>query len=303
MSSILKALKRLENDAGRDRRREPWPSVVAPESRAHRRTRRIFRWNVLLSGLMISAAVVGGLWLFFSRNPDRLARLFPGAGVRGPAAVAPAAPAREALPGASGARGERPSPPAPSEPVSSAPTRAPRGPEAAGAPAAASPSVPDPGPPPVTAPKAPAPRAAPLVPDASTPVLSSRRGEVPERPAPGPPARAVDPSIPDGPAAGGAVPPSAGEVPATPEGLPAEPAPAPQARPDRVAGIAEASDPRFHIQALVWSEIPSERMAVVNGQIVKTGGMVGEVRVTAIGNDYLIFQEGENRWKHRFRVK
>jgi hypothetical protein len=69
------------------------------------------------------------------------------------------------------------------------------------------------------------------------------------------------------------------------------------------ADVVQRSDPRFHIQALVWSEAPEDRMAMVNGNIVKTGGWVDEARIVHIGETFLIFQEKENRWRHPFRVQ
>ena len=96
---------------------------------------------------------------------------------------------------------------------------------------------------------------------------------------------------------------------------PPEPAPAPTPPeepnqtaaaagvPAHLANVARRSDPRFHIQALVWSPAPEGRMAMVNGDIVKTGGLVDDARIIHIGETFLIFQENGNRWRHPFRVK
>ncbi len=69
------------------------------------------------------------------------------------------------------------------------------------------------------------------------------------------------------------------------------------------AAIDQRSDPRYHIQALVWSEAPEGRMAMVNGNIVKTGGAVGEARIVHIGENFIILEENGQKWRHPFRVQ
>ncbi len=89
------------------------------------------------------------------------------------------------------------------------------------------------------------------------------------------------------------------------------PAPEPVASPRQdLAAISEVfetveqrSDPRFLIQALVWAQDPVARMAMVNGRMVKIGSFIDGVSVRHIGNDFILFEEGENRWKHPFRVQ
>ncbi len=67
--------------------------------------------------------------------------------------------------------------------------------------------------------------------------------------------------------------------------------------------VEQRSDPRFLIQALVWAQDPVARMAMVNGRMVKIGSFIDGVSVRHIGNDFILFEEGENRWKHPFRVQ
>lgn len=73
--------------------------------------------------------------------------------------------------------------------------------------------------------------------------------------------------------------------------------------PGPFADAIQRTDPRYHIQALVWSKDPAGRMAMVNGAIVKTGGQVGDARIVHIGENFLIFQENGDRWRHPFRVQ
>ena len=93
--------------------------------------------------------------------------------------------------------------------------------------------------------------------------------------------------------------------PVEPAAAPEEPNQAAAAAgvPAHLANVVQRSDLRFHIQALVWSPAPEGRMAMVNGNIVKTGGLVDDARIIHIGETFLIFQENGNRWRHPFRIK
>jgi hypothetical protein len=62
-------------------------------------------------------------------------------------------------------------------------------------------------------------------------------------------------------------------------------------------------DPEFQLQAIVWSEAPESRFAVVNGVIVRAGGMVEGVSVTEIGRDYVFFKSGSRTWKMRMTTE
>ncbi|WP_373498824.1 general secretion pathway protein GspB, partial [Desulfococcus sp.] len=57
------------------------------------------------------------------------------------------------------------------------------------------------------------------------------------------------------------------------------------------------------IQALVWSTAPEDRLVVVNGNILKEGGVIGGASVTFIGEDYIIMSQGGSRWKLKFQLK
>lgn len=54
--------------------------------------------------------------------------------------------------------------------------------------------------------------------------------------------------------------------------------------------------PEFKLQAIVWSEVPESRFAVVNGVIVRAGGMIEGISVTDIGKDYVSFKSGQRTW-------
>jgi len=63
------------------------------------------------------------------------------------------------------------------------------------------------------------------------------------------------------------------------------------------------NDSRFKIQALVWSNDPGSRMAVVNDQVVRTGGLVDGAVVKYIGASHIVLKEGEDEWEVEFRIK
>jgi hypothetical protein len=69
---------------------------------------------------------------------------------------------------------------------------------------------------------------------------------------------------------------------------------------DASAGDKEGpsvQDPEFKLQAIVWSEEPESRFAVVNGVIVRVGGKVEGVSIVEIGKDHVSFKSGERTWK------
>ena len=55
-------------------------------------------------------------------------------------------------------------------------------------------------------------------------------------------------------------------------------------------------DPEFKLQAIVWSEVPESRFAVINGVIVRAGGKVEGVSVSEIGKDHVTFKSGQRTW-------
>jgi len=55
-------------------------------------------------------------------------------------------------------------------------------------------------------------------------------------------------------------------------------------------------DLEFKLQAIVWSEVPESRFAVVNGVIVRAGGMIEGVSVSEIGKDHVTFKSGQRTW-------
>jgi len=62
-------------------------------------------------------------------------------------------------------------------------------------------------------------------------------------------------------------------------------------------------DPEFELQAIVWADLPESRFAVINGVIVRAGGMIEGVSVTDIGKDYVSFKSGQRAWKMKIMTQ
>jgi hypothetical protein len=77
---------------------------------------------------------------------------------------------------------------------------------------------------------------------------------------------------------------------------PADPATGPEEGPS-------AQDPEFKLQAIVWSDAPESRFAVINGIIVRAGGMIEGVSVTDIGKDHVSFKSGQRTWKMKMTTE
>jgi hypothetical protein len=64
-----------------------------------------------------------------------------------------------------------------------------------------------------------------------------------------------------------------------------------------------AQGPEFQLQAIVWSDAPESRFAVINGVIVRAGGMIEGISVTDIGRDYVSFKSGQRTWKMKMTTE
>ena len=56
----------------------------------------------------------------------------------------------------------------------------------------------------------------------------------------------------------------------------------------------------FSVQAIAWSKIPAERIAVINGVVMREGGFVEGVQVTQIGMDEVSLKKGDKTWLLQF---
>lgn len=59
----------------------------------------------------------------------------------------------------------------------------------------------------------------------------------------------------------------------------------------------------LELQAVSWSTSPANRIAVINGSIVREGGSIGGFSVTRIEQDEVLVRKGLSQWKLVFNLK
>lgn len=70
---------------------------------------------------------------------------------------------------------------------------------------------------------------------------------------------------------------------------------------DIFADLNPLIDPAIHLQAIAWSETAPERMAVINGRIVREGHSVDGFTIRQIRSDDVILNDGRQLWRLEFR--
>lgn len=62
-------------------------------------------------------------------------------------------------------------------------------------------------------------------------------------------------------------------------------------------------DPRVELQALVWSpDDPGARFVMINNQMIREGESSGNLRVLTINENDVVFSDGNNRWREKFKI-
>ena len=228
MSSILKALKKLEDENPPKGRSVVWPSGPTPR-RAIRRWDITSGWSsVLLWGLLAVVVLisVGGIFLYLLSPSDRNA--VPTASVGRPVAK----PILESRP---------------PETVAKLP-------------------------PPVPTPKEASPSTAPPV----------------EKAAPMP--KAVPP-------------PAVKKVPSAPR-KEKSPVRAVEAEPDRAATADfPVLTTDLKLQAISWASAPGDRLAVINGNIMREGASLEGYSIVQIDRDEVVVRKGSEQWKLVFNLR
>lgn len=90
--------------------------------------------------------------------------------------------------------------------------------------------------------------------------------------------------------------------PASPTAETASDIPAPPPEHARLP-LKTADETGLDVQALVWSPEPGDRMAVINGEILRVGGAVADGVVEFIGGDYVVIRKEGERWRLPFQVR
>ncbi len=59
----------------------------------------------------------------------------------------------------------------------------------------------------------------------------------------------------------------------------------------------------LEIQALVWSPDPEGRLAVINGNIIRTNEKINGMTISYIGDNFVIVRKGNSKWKLNFTIQ
>jgi len=74
-------------------------------------------------------------------------------------------------------------------------------------------------------------------------------------------------------------------------------------KPDRTRAYDRIDDSKLKLQALAWFSEASKRMVVINSQIVREGGSVDGYQVTQIRRQEVIVSDGRKSWRLEFGLK
>jgi len=67
--------------------------------------------------------------------------------------------------------------------------------------------------------------------------------------------------------------------------------------------IPKLNDPEMKLQAVTWSNAPQKRLAVINNRILREGEMVSGYLISIINQDDVILSRDGTKWKLVFRIK
>ena len=62
-------------------------------------------------------------------------------------------------------------------------------------------------------------------------------------------------------------------------------------------------EPDLSLEGIVWSDAPGSRFAIINGSIVRQGGVVAGFRVKQISPDHVLIQSRDGTWQTHLFVK
>ena len=69
------------------------------------------------------------------------------------------------------------------------------------------------------------------------------------------------------------------------------------------AVIPLLNDPDMKLQAITWSKDPQKRIAVINNSILRQGEVVSGYRIDAINQDDVVLNDRGKKWKIIFRIR
>lgn len=76
----------------------------------------------------------------------------------------------------------------------------------------------------------------------------------------------------------------------------------PHVKPERFerVPVRQSSDTHIEIQAIAWSKDPKNRLAVINGLILRQGESIDNAMIVDIGKDAVVFEKNQIEWKQMF---
>ena len=74
-------------------------------------------------------------------------------------------------------------------------------------------------------------------------------------------------------------------------------------KPSTIKTYDRIQDPKLKLQALAWFKDASKRMVVINGRIVREGGSIDGYQITQIRQEDVVVNDGRKRWSLEFRLK
>lgn len=263
MSSILRALKKLESTPQHAQETPPLDSKFVPLADTGRqKTPTKILAIVIGSGLVCGLVILAGWWLLPEKTPPPLE----------PHQIVE--------------QGQVPAPAIPAAPRESAPVQ----------PAAAPVSLPKPATktalPPQSAAESPQPMPVTTA-QPPRPAPEPEAGEILHVEEPAPPV--LQEAVPPAPATA-AQPPTEKIVAADKDTAKVVP-PAPKRE------IPLLNDPDMKLQAITWSKDPQRRLVVLNNHILHQGEMVNGYHIDAINQDDVVISNKGEKWKLVFRIR
>lgn len=272
MSTILKALKRIDQTTPPEEDLQDWPAGIDTKKTVRGRVHKIWFYRKAVLALILAIIILAAGWLVYSQKQWLTAKIFPQkSSAKGPIYHAKIDPASETS-------------------KDSAPARVPVPKNKEAPPGSGSelrPTV-----------KAQQPRGLPRFPAAQKnpkkPIYTAPdKTRVPQKDRP------VNPSVSRPPATSSAisVQRSPGPVATAPAGKSTS----------RVTPAARSyqrlDDSKLKLQAIAWSKDAAQRIAVINGHIVREGESVEGFVVNQIRQEDVVVNDGSTSWQLEFGLK
>ena len=265
MSSILRALKKLENEPRHQEDTHPLDSKFVPlADTGPQKTSKGLIMTAVGTGIVCGLVILAGWWLFSE--------------TKGPAPAGPQKISRQAV-----------------EPAAMVPAKAPeaetpQNPAAAVEPAKAAADIAVP------------PKTADLIPESEPAEIAVPPAPAVGPDAVPPTAESVAEPAVEVPASPG--PEITEQVPADEEDVVAGTRDAPEvAARVQTPRMPALKDPEIKLQAITWSKDPQRRIVVINNRILRQGDAILGYRIDAINQDDIVLSEAGKKWELAFRIK